>query len=436
MGRVDRRSDRPHHATGDPGRRLTVAAHAPQHAVRTVRYEDVAVRQLGPDAVDTGPSAGIRKRTPDADSVRLEIHRDPDHAVAALLGNQKGARPVLPALLHDSLGFLEARGEAFHQSVRIEDRNCPCGDVAEVQACIEAQGQVIGCRQIPDDKLRTTERRRRRAGGQRGRGRARRRRGLGRRYDGRLLTGGQHRHGDQRQPPAMAFDPDEVPVYDGLVLKVISAPELARNLDPILQALEESGTTLIIKHHDQPAALLVRFDAYVAMLATMDYSGWERWIEEVRAAFPTSVFSPPRRPKSVVPAFIDPEDIGYAPQHGQVGTTAGRRRLAEGLETMGIQLGERQLWAVHSLVLSLAERKRVLYAEDLKLAVDEALGRATPGRYALKEVQVHSQSGLSSHAEVSIIDDGKSKTGTASGNGTLDAVFRAIQAVTCVEAEL
>src|SRR2546430_7961065 len=213
----------------------------------------------------------------------------------------------------------------------------------------------------------------------------------------------------------MAFDPDEVPVYHGVVLKVISAPELARNLDPILQALEESGTTLIITHHDQPAALLVRFDAYVAMLATMDYSGWERWIEEVRAAFPTSVFSPPRRPKSVVPAFIDPEDIGYARQFGQVGTTAGRRRLAEELGTMGIQLEERQLGSVYSLVMSLAERKRVLYAEDLKLAVDEALGRATPGRYALTDVQVHSQSGLSSSAEVSLVDEGAIKTGSSSG---------------------
>ena len=227
-----------------------------------------------------------------------------------------------------------------------------------------------------------------------------------------------------------------MPVYDGLVLKVISAPELARNLDPILQALEESGTTLIIKHHDQPAALLVRFDAYVAMLATMDYSGWERWIEEVRTAFPTSVFSPPRRPKSLVPAFIDPEDLGYAPQHGQIGTAAGRRRLAEELTAMGIQLDEPQLGAVYSLVLNLAERKRVLYAEDLKLAVDEALGRATPGRYALKDVQVHSQSGLSSNAEVSIVEEGAVKTGAASGTGTLDAVFRAIQGVTGVEAEL
>ena len=234
----------------------------------------------------------------------------------------------------------------------------------------------------------------------------------------------------------MRFDRCERPVYDGVVLKVISAPELARNLDPILQALEESGTTLIIKHHDQPAALLVRFDAYVAMLATMDYSGWERWIEEVRAAFPTSVFSPPRRPKSVVPAFIDPEDIGYAPQHGQVGTAAGRRRLAEELGAMGIQLDEPQLGSVYSLVLSLAERKRVLYAEDLKLAVDEALGRATPGRYGLKDVQVHSQSGVSSTAEVSIIDDGVVKSGTATGTGTLDAVFRAIQQVTGVAAEL
>jgi len=234
----------------------------------------------------------------------------------------------------------------------------------------------------------------------------------------------------------MTFDRCEMPVYDGDVLKVISAPELARNLDPILQALEESGTTLIIKHHDQPAALLVRFDAYVAMLATMDYSGWERWIDEVRAAFPTSVFSPPRRPKSVVPAFIDPADIGYAPQFGQVGTTAGRRRLAEELGAMGIQLEEQQLGSVYSLVMSLAERKRVLYAEDLKLAVDEALGRATPGRYALRDVQVHSQSGLSSSAEISLIDDGVIKTGTASGNGTLDAVFRAIQGVTGVAAEL
>jgi len=220
------------------------------------------------------------------------------------------------------------------------------------------------------------------------------------------------------------------------VLKVISAPELARNLDPILKALEESGTTLIIKHHEQPAALLVRFDAYVAMLATMDYSGWERWIEEVRAVFPTTVFSPPRRPKSIVPAFIDPEDLGYAPQFGQVGTTAGRRRLAEELAAMGIQLDEQQLGSVYSLVLNLAERKRVLYAEDLKLAADEALGRKTPGRFALRDMQVTAQSGVSSSAEVTVSDDDTVRTGRATGNGTLDAVFRAIQQAAGVTAEL
>jgi len=234
----------------------------------------------------------------------------------------------------------------------------------------------------------------------------------------------------------MWFDHRDARVYHGVVLKVISAPELARNLDPILRALEQSGTSLIIKHHDQPAALLVRFDAYVAMLATMDYSGWERWIDEVRTAFPTTVLSPPRRPKSMVPAFIDPADIGYAPQFGQVGTTAGRRRLAEELAAMGMQLDEHQLGPVYSLVLSLAERKRALYPEDLKLAVEEALGRATAGRFALKEVQVNTQSGVSSTAEVALSDEGEMKSGRASGNGTLDAVFRAIQQVTGVPAEL
>lgn len=220
------------------------------------------------------------------------------------------------------------------------------------------------------------------------------------------------------------------------MLKVITPPELARNLDPILKSLEESGTTLIIKHDDQPAALLLRFDAYMAMLATMDYSGWERWIDEVREAFPTAVLAPPRHAKSVLPAFIDPADIGYAPQFGQIGTTAGRRRLADELGALGIELDEQQLGSVYSLVLTLAERKRVLYPEDIKLAVDEALGRAGRGQFRLTELQVTSESGLSSTAEITIEDDGVRKSGVASGNGTLDAVFRAIQGVTGVNAEL
>ena len=225
-------------------------------------------------------------------------------------------------------------------------------------------------------------------------------------------------------------------VYDVEVLKVISAPELARNLEPILKALEESGTTLIVKHDEQPTALLVRFDAYVAMLATMDYSGWERWIEEVRTAFPKSVFSPPRRLKPMAPAFLDPADLGYAPQFGQVGSAAGRRRLADELTSMGVQLDEHQLGSVYSLVLNLAERKRVLYAEDLRLAVDEALGRAAPGRLVLMDLQVSAQSGVSASAQVSLLVDGISRQGQAVGNGTLDALFRALQEVTGVSADL
>ncbi|TMG38248.1 MAG: hypothetical protein E6H92_06540 [Chloroflexi bacterium] len=220
------------------------------------------------------------------------------------------------------------------------------------------------------------------------------------------------------------------------VLKVIPASELARNLDPILKALEESGTSLIVKHHDQPAALLVRFDAYVAMLATMDYSGWERWIEDVRSAFPRAAFSPPRRPKSLAPAFIDPADIGYAPQFGQVGSPAGRRRLAEELSAMGIDLAEGDLGAVYSLVLNLAERKRALYPEDLRLAADEALGRAAPGRFALIEFQVHAESGVSSSATVSLEIDGELRSASASGSGSLDAAFRAVQEITGLAPEL
>jgi hypothetical protein len=219
------------------------------------------------------------------------------------------------------------------------------------------------------------------------------------------------------------------------VLKVISQQELAKNLDPILKALEESGSTLIIKKDEQPMALLLRFDSYVAMLATMDYSGWERWVDEVRAAFPKLEFAPPRRPKSLVPAFIDPSDIGYAPQFGQVGTSAGRRRVAEELALVGIELSEAELGAVYSLVLGLAERKRVLYPEDLKLAADETLGRA-PSKFRLDRLKITSESGVTSTAELEMTIEGKPASALATGAGPLDAAIKAVQQLTKLEAEL
>ena len=220
------------------------------------------------------------------------------------------------------------------------------------------------------------------------------------------------------------------------MLKVISAPELARNLDPILKALEESGTTLIIKHDEQPAALLVRFDAYVAMLATMDYSGWERWIEEVRGAFPQGSIAPPRRPKSIRPAVQDPSDIGYVPAKGQVGTAAGRRRLGEELTAMGIQLDDRQLGAAYSLLLSLADRKRVLYPEDLRLAADEALGRGAEGPYSLEDFETHIVRGARCATSVTLLVEGTPRTERATGSGPLDAAFTAIAAIAGIEPEL
>ena len=419
---------RPRHAAADLGGGLAVEAHSPDDPVRTVRHDYSArgvrdTRQDRPDTVDAFLSGAVRKRAPLTHRVGDRV--DGNDPIATLLGDEDLATPQ-----HDNaLGHVEPARDPLHRAIDSQRRNGSGVDIAEEQPPVIVEGEVIRSREVAQQRLRTG----------RGAGPSWARAQCAGRWRGARRWRNQSRlaaRGNDGQQDDGAFDHDPMRVYHGVVLKVISAPELAKNLDPILQALEESGTTLIIKHHDQPAALLVRFDAYVAMLATMDYSGWERWIDEVRMAFPTTVFSPPRRPKAIVPAFIDPADLGYAPQLGQVGTSAGRRRLAEELATMGIQLEDQQLGPVYSLVLSLAERKRALYTEDLKLAVEEALGRATPGRFALKDLQVNVQSGVSSTAEVSVSDEGALKTGTASGDGTLDAVFRAIQHTTGVPAEL
>ena len=103
---------------------------------------------------------------------------------------------------------------------------------------------------------------------------------------------------------------------------------------------------------------------------------------------------------------------------------------------MGIQLNEDDLGAAYSLLLALAERKRVLYPEDLKLAADEALGRGQAGRFGLEQFQMHVHSGMDCTAEVVVRVDGESRPGTGRGSGPLDAGFRAIAVGTGLSPEL
>src|SRR4029077_8111260 len=74
------------HARPDLRRRLAVGGDAPDDAVRAIRYDDVAVRQDGTDAVEAVTSGLIGKRVPEADGVRLRI--DGRDTIVALLPDQ------------------------------------------------------------------------------------------------------------------------------------------------------------------------------------------------------------------------------------------------------------------------------------------------------------------------------------------------------------
>src|SRR5437868_14528066 len=81
------------HRTHQPARNLrgglAVGADPPDHAGRTIGYDDVAVRQLRTDAVDALLPGPIRQRTPDAGGMRLRT--DGHHPVATLLRHQDAA---------------------------------------------------------------------------------------------------------------------------------------------------------------------------------------------------------------------------------------------------------------------------------------------------------------------------------------------------------
>src|SRR5207302_4199763 len=108
------------HRTHQPARNLrgglAVGADPSDHAVRTIGYDDVAVRQLRTDAVDALLPGPIRKRTPDAGGMRLRI--DCHHLVATLLRDQDPARAVLGALDDDPFRCREPARDALDRTVR------------------------------------------------------------------------------------------------------------------------------------------------------------------------------------------------------------------------------------------------------------------------------------------------------------------------------
>jgi 2-isopropylmalate synthase len=134
--------------------------------------------------------------------------------------------------------------------------------------------------------------------------------------------------------------------------------------------------------------------------------------------------------------IMDATTVGLEANQLVLGKHSGRHALRSALEELGYQVDGQALNTAFKRFKELADKKKQVTAMDLEALVTDEL-REEAGAYTLEWFDVEASSRRPPHATVGVrTPDGEVVQGAFTGDGPIDAVFRAINAATGVDARL
>ncbi len=135
--------------------------------------------------------------------------------------------------------------------------------------------------------------------------------------------------------------------------------------------------------------------------------------------------------------IMDAQSVGLAHNQLVLGKHSGRAALRAALEELGYELDGHALNQAFTRFKELADRKKDVSAMDLEALVTDELRASAGGSYQLVTYTVEAGNARPPHATVEILTpDEQTVTGEFSGDGPIDAVFRAINSATGVDVRL
>src|SRR6185503_7997896 len=133
--------------------------------------------------------------------------------------------------------------------------------------------------------------------------------------------------------------------------------------------------------------------------------------------------------------IMKPEDIGRPSNKLVLGKHSGRAALSSRLKELGFDLQSPELDRAFKKFKDLADRKKEVFDEDLvAIVTDEAT--QTPKTYSLEYLHFLSGTGVVPSATVKLMRDGQTFQDSGIGDGPVDAVLAAIDAITGVKGRL
>ncbi len=133
--------------------------------------------------------------------------------------------------------------------------------------------------------------------------------------------------------------------------------------------------------------------------------------------------------------IMTPESVGWAKTTLVLGKHSGRAAFRDKLKTLGYELGDNALNDAFRRFKDLADRKKTVYDEDVSALVDDEVGRGHD-RLRLTALSVATGLGVTPTATIGLEVDGVAHSGTATGDGAVDATFAALRQVFPHEVEL
>ena len=134
--------------------------------------------------------------------------------------------------------------------------------------------------------------------------------------------------------------------------------------------------------------------------------------------------------------IMTPESVGWTKSSLVMGKHSGRAAFRDKLRALGYgEVGDNKLNDAFRRFKDLADRKKVVYDEDIVALVDDEVGRDHE-RVRFVSLDLHAGSKAPARAALELEIDGVVQSATESGDGPVDATFKAIHALFPHEARL
>ncbi len=133
--------------------------------------------------------------------------------------------------------------------------------------------------------------------------------------------------------------------------------------------------------------------------------------------------------------IIAPEDVGFTGTGLVLGKHSGKHAFAKRLQELGIRLSDDELLKSFEKFKNLADKKKTVYEEDIVSLIEDEINQPSQ-IWQLVGVSYSSGTHLVPKATVKVRYKGKTTGATSTGDGPVDASYKAIEKLTKIKARL